>query len=50
MATVLGAAGLPVEGIAIVAGIDRLTDGFKTVLNVIGNVTNAVILSRWEPE
>lgn len=50
MATVLGAAGLPVEGIAIVAGVDRLTDGFKTVLNVIGNVTNAVILSRWEPE
>lgn len=50
MATVLAAAGLPVEGIAIVAGIDRLTDGFKTVLNVIGNVTNAIILSRWEPE
>jgi Na+/H+-dicarboxylate symporter len=50
MATVLSAAGLPVEGIAIVAGIDRLIDGFKTVLNVIGNVTNAVILSRWEPE
>lgn len=50
MATVLAAAGLPVEGIAIVAGIDRLTDGFKTVLNVIGNVTNAVILSHWEPQ
>lgn len=48
MATVLGAAGLPIEGIAIVAGIDRLTDGFKTVLNVIGNVTTAILLSRWE--
>jgi Na+/H+-dicarboxylate symporter len=48
MATVLSAAGLPLEGIAIVAGVDRLTDGFKTVLNVIGNVANAVILSRWE--
>ncbi len=48
MTTVLGAAGLPVEGIAIVAGIDRLTDGFKTVLNVTGNTANAVILSRWE--
>jgi proton glutamate symport protein len=49
MATVLSAAGLPLEGIAIVAGIDRLTDGFKTVLNVIGNSSNAILLSRWEP-
>lgn len=48
MATVLSAAGLPVEGIAIVAGVDRLTDGFKTVINVIGNAANALILSRWE--
>jgi Na+/H+-dicarboxylate symporter len=49
MTTVLAAAGLPIEGVAIVAGIDRLTDGFKTVINVIGNVANAVILSHWEP-
>jgi proton glutamate symport protein len=49
MATVLSAAGLPLEGIAVVAGIDRLTDGFKTVLNVIGNSSNAILLSRWEP-
>jgi Na+/H+-dicarboxylate symporter len=50
MATVLSAAGLPVEGVAIVAGVDRLTDGLKTVLNVVGNVTNAVILECWEGE
>jgi Na+/H+-dicarboxylate symporter len=50
MATVLSAAGLPLEGIAVVAGIDRLTDGLKTVLNVIGNSTNAIILSHWEAE
>jgi proton glutamate symport protein len=49
MATVLSAAGLPLEGIAIVAGIDRLTDGFKTVLNVVGNSSNAILLSLWEP-
>jgi proton glutamate symport protein len=48
MATVLSAAGLPLEGIAVVAGIDRLTDGFKTVLNIIGNSSNAILLSRWE--
>jgi len=50
MTTVLAAAGLPLEGIAIVAGVDRLVDGFKTVLNVVGNTTNAVILSCWEAE
>lgn len=48
MTTVLTASGLPVEGVAIVAGVDRLTDGFKTVMNIISNVANAVILSVWE--
>ncbi len=48
MATVLSAAGLPLEGIAIVAGVDRLTDGIKTVLNIIGNLCNALLLSKWE--
>jgi proton glutamate symport protein len=50
MTTVLSAAGLPLEGVAIVAAVDRLTDGFKSVLNVIGNVSNAIILSYWEKE
>lgn len=49
MTTVLTAAGLPIEGVAIVAGIDRLMDSFHTILNVIGNTANAVILQRWEP-
>ncbi len=49
MATVLSASGLPLEAIALVAGIDRLTDGLKTVVNIIGNSTNAIILSYWEP-
>jgi proton glutamate symport protein len=48
MTTVLSAAGLPLEGVALVAGVDRLTDGFKTVLNVIGNTVNAIVLNYWE--
>ncbi|WP_087972278.1 dicarboxylate/amino acid:cation symporter [Oceanobacillus rekensis] len=48
MSTVLTAAGLPLEGIALVAGVDRLTDGFRTLLNVVGNVANATILDKWE--
>jgi Na+/H+-dicarboxylate symporter len=50
MATVLSAAGLPLEGIAVVAGVDRLTDSFKTVLNVMGNSVNAILLDRWEAD
>ncbi|MEG3435995.1 dicarboxylate/amino acid:cation symporter [Pannus brasiliensis CCIBt3594] len=48
MTTVLSAAGLPLEGVALVAGVDRLTDGFKTVLNVVGNTVNAIFLNAWE--
>ncbi len=48
MTTVLSAAGLPLEGVAIVAGVDRLTDGFKTIVNITGNLVNAILLSRWE--
>lgn len=50
MTTVLSAAGLPLEGVAIVAGVDRLTDGSKTVLNIVGNSVNAILLSYWEAE
>jgi proton glutamate symport protein len=48
MTTIFTAAGLPLEGVAILAGVDRLMDSFHTLLNVIGNVANAVILERWE--
>ncbi len=50
MATVLSASGLPLEAIALVAGVDRITDGLKTVVNIIGNSVNAIILNHWEAE
>jgi proton glutamate symport protein len=50
MATIFTAAGLPLEGVAILAGVDRLMDSFHTLLNVIGNAAHAVMLERWEPE
>lgn len=46
MSTVLSAAGLPLEGVAVVAGVDRFTDGFRTALNVMGNTANAMLLAR----
>ncbi|MBE9030789.1 dicarboxylate/amino acid:cation symporter [filamentous cyanobacterium LEGE 11480] len=48
MTTVLTASGLPVEGVAIVAGVNRLADGFCTMLNLIGNTTHAALLAKWE--
>ncbi len=48
MTTIFTAAGLPLEGVAILAGVDRLMDSFHTLLNVIGNLVNAVMLERWE--
>jgi proton glutamate symport protein len=50
MTTVLAAAGLPLEGVAIVAGVDRLTDGIKTTVNLLGNLTHSVLLDRWETQ
>ncbi|MBE9030788.1 dicarboxylate/amino acid:cation symporter [filamentous cyanobacterium LEGE 11480] len=50
MTTIFTAAGLPLEGVAILAGVDRLMDSFHTFLNIIGNAANAAILERWEPD
>jgi len=50
MTTVLSAAGLPVEGVILVAGVDRLTDGFKTAVNLLGNLTHAVVLQHLSPD
>lgn len=50
MATIFTAAGLPLEGVAILAGVDRLMDSFHTLLNVVGNTAHAVMLDRWEPQ
>lgn len=44
----LGSVGLPVEGLAFIAGIDRLLDMARTAVNVVGNSLAAVVMSRWE--
>lgn len=44
----LGTVGIPVEGLAFIAGIDRILDMARTVVNVVGNSLAAVIMSKWE--
>lgn len=46
--TTLGAMGLPLEGLALIAGIDRILDMVRTSLNVLGNSLATVVMSKWE--
>ena len=50
LAMVLTQVGLPVEGIAIIAGVDKLFDMGRTTLNITGDATCALWSSRTERE
>ena len=50
LAMVLTQVGLPVEGIAIIAGVDKLFDMGRTTLNITGDATCALFISRMERE
>ncbi len=40
--------GIPLEAIALVAGVDRIMDMARTTINVLGDATGAVFVSRLE--
>ncbi|MFH7468201.1 cation:dicarboxylate symporter family transporter, partial [Pseudomonas syringae group genomosp. 7] len=44
----LGSACIPLEGLAFIAGVDRIIDMERTALNVIGNALAVLVISRWE--
>lgn len=46
LAMVLESVGLPVEGIALIAGVDKLFDMGRTTLNIVGDSTCALYMSR----
>jgi Na+/H+-dicarboxylate symporter len=48
LALVLEQAGLPVEGIALIIGVDRLLDMVRTAVNVTGDATVSLIVARSE--
>lgn len=47
LATILSTVGIPVEGIAIIIGVDRLLDMCRTTVNVTGDITASVVLERF---
>ena len=48
LAMVLQSVGLPIEGIALVAGIDRVFDMGRTTVNITGDAACTLIVSRME--
>nr|WP_277998806.1 dicarboxylate/amino acid:cation symporter [Moorella sulfitireducens] len=50
MTMVFQAVGLPIEGIALVAGVDRILDMARTPLNILGDATGALVVAKSEGE
>lgn len=50
LAVVLGTAGIPVEGIALIFGLDRLLDMLRTTINIIGDITCTAVMAKSEGE
>jgi Na+/H+-dicarboxylate symporter len=50
LSMVLASVGLPLEGVAIIAGIDRILDMARTTLNVVGDCACTVLVARSEGE
>ncbi len=44
---VMSSVGVPLEGIQIVLGFDRLLDMLRTVVNVTGDAIGALVLEKW---
>jgi Na+/H+-dicarboxylate symporter len=50
LAMVLTAVGVPTEGLALVLGVDRLLDMFRTATNIAGDCTATAFMARLEGE
>lgn len=50
LSLVLTSVGLPLEGVAIIAGIDRILDMARTALNVTGDAAVTVLVAKSEGE
>jgi proton glutamate symport protein len=48
MSIILGAVGLPLEGVVVILAVDRILDMFRTTVNVFSDSCGTVIISRLE--
>jgi Na+/H+-dicarboxylate symporter len=47
LAPALDVVGVPMSGLAIVLGIDRIPDMFRSALNNLGQIATSVLMDRW---
>lgn len=47
LAPALDAVGIPLAGLSILLGIDRVPDMFRSTTNLLGQITTAVVVDRW---
>ncbi len=50
LAGTLASFGLPLEGIALILGVDVLMDMARTATNVVGNCLASAVIAKWEGE
>jgi proton glutamate symport protein len=48
LAGTLATFGLPVEGVAVILGVDELMDMARTSVNLLGNCLATAVVARWE--
>jgi proton glutamate symport protein len=48
LSATLASAGMPLDGVALIAGIFRIIDSGTTTLNVLGNAVAPLVIARWE--
>ena len=50
LSVVLNAIGLPLEGIALIAGVDRLREMMSTVTNILGDAVATLYVAKKEQQ
>ena len=48
LAGTLASFGLPLEGVAVILGVDTLMDMARTSVNLLGNCLATAVVARWE--
>jgi proton glutamate symport protein len=50
LSATLATFGLPLEGVAVILGVDELMDMARTTINLVGNCLATAVMGRWEGE
>ncbi|MCL1994360.1 MAG: dicarboxylate/amino acid:cation symporter [Spirochaetes bacterium] len=50
LSIVLTAAGLPIETMALLAGIDRIVSGVRSTVNILGDAATSIVVAKTEGE